>query len=246
MQPVNLTLNYHQQIAELVDNPTLLIVGPQDIAEASGLGAARNATDSDKMMTDDEETKPTSAEEEPQVTADLPLKAFESVHKDQKLEFVELPPVLIETSEAERIAVDDIKGTQDGDKQDLSNSLSNQRNAVRMFHQRLKVVNDYLLTVRASQQKSENQTCDKGKKTSTAAAVRNLDDKDYALLRKINAFASELSKQRAADFSDAAQKQQLDVVVTALLSTVVKGEFMKLEANTVWASQRSFENIQEN
>lgn len=246
--PLKLTLEIHKQISKHVDNPSVLVVGPEEIANS--FKPTTSATgDGDKIMTDQDDSSTSSLENKDlealnnkktddfQVTADLPLKAYEPIHKDAQIVFIEMPPVQIETSEAERIAVEDIKGTRDGSKQDLSNSLSGQRNALKMFHQRLKVVSDYVLSVQAALQEAKNKEMGN---VNTAVMAKELTVKHYEIMRKINTFASDLSKQRASGFASATQKQQLDVIVTALLSTVVKGEFTKLDSNTIWASKRSF------
>lgn len=256
MKPLKLTLDLHKKISERVDNPSLLIVSPEDINEATTRSCS-NATDGDKIMADQDEDRlnanPREGEEdieqeesdkidEIEVNADLPLKAYELIYKGSQVEFMEMPPVVIETSEAEKIAVEDIKGTQDGSKQDLANSLSGQKSAIRMFRQRLKIVSNYLLSIRAAQQEAQNKTF--GKEDTAVAASKEVAVHDYELLRKINAFANELSKNRASGFANAAQSQQLDVIVAALLSTVMKSEFTKFDSNTIWAAKRSFGPMQ--
>lgn len=241
MQPVTMTRKIHEQLAQVVDNPSLLIVGPQDIAVGATKMSAGLSEESDAMSIDDEKAGESTAadSDEYHINTDLPLNAYEPIHKETKLEFLLMPPVQIETSEAERIAVDDIvKGSKEDDNYDLADSLTNQQNAIRMFHQRLKFVNEYVLSVRAAQQQHQNQI---QLNYNTATVTRVLNETDHQLVRKINAFTSQLVKQRTKGFDSATQKQELDVIVAALLSTVVKGEYTKLDTNTVWASYRSFE-----
>lgn len=266
MQPVQLSQTIHEQLADILGtNPALLIVGPQDIAthdrksdtsskslpEEPGILSSKSkknrrrhsqiSTDGDLKMEelgDDDSSDLNNDTEESQFDTDLPLAAFEAITKDRRLEFLSMGQVQIETSQAERIAVDDIvKGAKDSDSIDLSDSLSNQQGAIRMLHQRLRVVRDYILTVQAALQQQE--AISKGLQPPLAVA-RELNSTDYQLIRQINAFVSELTRQQESGLDSVIQKQERDVVMAALLATVTKAEFTKLDTNTVWASYRSF------
>lgn len=256
MQPVQLSLSIHEQLAEILGTtPALLIVGPQDIvlknssAKSTSLTSTKKnrrrhsqiSSDSDLRMEeleDDVDTELNIDTETSRADTDLPLAAFEPVTKDRRLEFLSMGPVQIETSEAERIAVDDVvKGAKDSESVDLSDSLGNQQGAIRMFHQRLRVVRDYILTVQAAQQQQQAQS----QGSSVPLAVgRELDATDYNHIRKINAFVSELTRQREQKLDSVIQKQERDAVMAALLATVTKAEFTKLDTNSVWAAHRSF------
>lgn len=127
---------------------------------------------------------------------DLPLKAFEFM----RTEWVSMP-VKVETGEAERIAVDDLVKTSD------TSAVSLQTSAVKMFHQKLKTVLQYVKDVQSG----------------------NVEDVDYDLLRKINCFALQLTKSRDRDYVG-----ELDALATGLFALLMKSEEQKLSLNEKW------------
>lgn len=227
IQPVKLSQRIHERVAQVVDNPVLLIVYPNNDALSKGTNLKKNNNSSpDIDMIDDDEEERAKTED---VNTELPLNAYEPIYKDMKLEFIPMPPIQIETGEAERIAVDDIvKGSREDEDYNLSESLTNLQGAIKMLHKRVRFLIDYLDHF---QQIKKQQAIDPS---------QQIDASEYSIIRKLNAFAYQLSSDRGRGFDSAIQKQEIDVLMATLLSTVMKGELAKLTANTVWASKRSF------
>lgn len=226
IQPVKLSQKIHEQVAKVVDNPVLLIVYPNNEALPKGTRLRNNSNSPDIDMIDGDEEENSKAED---VNTELPLNAYEPIYKDMKLEFIPMPPIQIETGEAERIAVDDIvKGSKEDEDYNLSESLTNQQGAIRMLHKRIKFLIEYLVHFQHI------------KKQQATDPSKQIDASEYAIIRKLNAFAYQLSSDRGRGFDSAIQKQEIDVLMATLLSTVMKGELSKLTANTVWASKRAF------
>lgn len=148
-------------------------------------------------------------------SSELPIRAYESFYKEMKTEFVEIP-IKIETGEAERVAVDDIVKGADSSTYGLSSHLSTQNNALRMFHQRLRVVQDYMNAVKSHK-----------------------IPPDYELLRRINSFTAQLSKQRRTDVFNSLNVQELDAMVASLMAMVMKSERDKFDLNAKWLVLRS-------
>lgn len=186
MLPVQHSLAIHEQIAQVCDNPILMIMNPEESQH--------------------DNTTTTSGE--------LPLRAYEPIYKDLKIEFVEIP-VRIETGEAERIAVDDLVKGADSSTYGLSSHLATQNNALRMFHQRLRVIQEYMTGVRTGKYPPE-----------------------YELLRRIDSFTCQLSKQTRADLFNELDVQELDTMVAALMAMVMKSERDKFDMNEKWLMLR--------
>jgi COP9 signalosome complex subunit 6 len=226
MHPVQLSLALHEQIMRVCDNPILMVMDPEQQPSATGGGVA----------------------------GELPLRAYEPIYIDLKIEFVELP-LRIETGEAERIAVADVvKGTGAADYE-LAARLGLQASALRMFHQRLAAIRRYVRAVRAGDAPP-----------------------DYDLLRRINAFTTQLSKHSTltddrgnskcisdknddggsssrssssssntttttttttSDVFEALDIQELDAMVAALLGLVMKAERDKFDLNTKWLALKN-------
>lgn len=147
--------------------------------------------------------------------SELPVKAYEPLYRDMKVEFVEIP-IKIETGEAERVAVDDIVKGADSSTYGLSSHLSTQSNALRMFHQRLRAVQDYTNGVKDGKY-----------------------PRDYELLRLIDSFTAQLSKQTRADVSSSLNLQELDAMVASLMAMVMKSERDKFDLNSKWLTLKT-------
>jgi len=182
------------------------------------------------------------AQQQSATGGELPLRAYEPIYIDLKIEFVELP-LRIETGEAERIAVADVvKGTGAADYE-LAARLGLQASALRMFHQRLATIRSYVRAVRAGDAPP-----------------------DYDLLRRINAFTTQLNKHATlADVSvnskgisnkagggtntttsnvfEALNIQELDAMVAGLLGLVMKAERDKFDLNTKWLALKTSKAI---
>lgn len=154
-------------------------------------------------------------EEDHLASSELPFRAYEPIYRDMKIEFVEIP-IKIETGEAERIAVDDIVKGADSSTYGLSSHLSTQNNALRIFHQRLRVVRDFMNGVK------------NGKFPP-----------DYELLRRIDSFTSQLSKQTRVDLFTSLNVQELDALVASMMALVVKSERDKFDLNAKWLTLKS-------
>ncbi|KAF5101904.1 hypothetical protein D0Z03_000503 [Geotrichum reessii] len=201
MHPVQLSLSLHEQITSVCDNPILMVMDPEQKP-----GAATSS-----------------------ISGELPLRAYEPIYIDLKIEFVELP-LRIETGEAERIAVADVvKGSGAADHE-LASRLGLQASALRMFHQRLAAIRRYVRDVRSGEAPP-----------------------DYDLLRRINAFTTQLSKHEPLNDKtktngtncspsgvvDALNVQELDAMVATLLGLVMKVERDKFELNTKWLALKN-------
>lgn len=199
MHPVQLSLSLHEQITSVCDNPILMVIDPEQKP-----GAATSS-----------------------ISGELPLRAYEPIYIDLKIEFVELP-LRIETGEAERIAVADVvKGSGAADHE-LASRLGLQASALRTFHQRLAAIRRYVCAVRAGEAPP-----------------------DYDLLRRINAFTTQLSKHEPltdktgingsspSDVVNALNVQELDAMVATLLGLVMKVERDKFELNTKWLALKN-------
>lgn len=198
MLPVEQSLSLHEQISQVCDNPILMVMDPEK--------------DSQRDDANDKQGENSNSKEHS--SSDLPLRAYEPIHRDLKIEFVEIP-VRVETGEAERIAVDDIVKGAEG-SYGLSSHLSTQNNALRMFHQRLKVLRDY-----------------------TNGVQNGKFQPDYDLLRRINSFAYQLSKQTRSDLVTSFHVQELDAMVAALMAMVMKSERDKFDLNKKWMTLRT-------
>ncbi|ODQ65097.1 hypothetical protein NADFUDRAFT_66207 [Nadsonia fulvescens var. elongata DSM 6958] len=150
-------------------------------------------------------------------TKELPLKIYEPYNVGGSKKFKQVA-YRIETGEAERIAVDGImkessvQGTNDSDE--LVSLLTLQSNALRMFNDRLVIVNNYI-----------NDVCtDKVKP-------------DFRILNQIDALVSKVSLGASTLLSDAKKVQELDILVSTILSAISKGTHivMDLESKGVIA-----------
>lgn len=154
-------------------------------------------------------------EENTDSTSELPIRVYVPVSKDMKTEFVEIGHK-VETGEAERVAVDDIVKGADSSSYELSSHLNIQGNALRMFYERLQVVQNYMSKVR-------DGTC----------------PRDFDLLRRINSFTAQLNKQRRTDVFNSLNVQELDAMVASLMAIVMKSEQDKIELNSKWVTMNS-------
>lgn len=143
------------------------------------------------------------------IGAQLPLKAYELLFREKDTQFAEVA-VRVETSDAERIGVDDImKGDQLQNGQQLDSHLVTEANAIDMFYRRLKILRDYVEEVKNGNVEPNHQ-----------------------VLRKINAFMSRVSQQRDLNLQTLLDQQELSVLSAGLMSAVVKGEQLSIDILT--------------
>ncbi|KZS96106.1 hypothetical protein SISNIDRAFT_451786 [Sistotremastrum niveocremeum HHB9708] len=131
----------------------------------------------------------------------LPLKAYEPTIeiKDRKSRsvFVEVP-FSMETGEAERIAVDwTVKGAEGGTS--LVSHLQTQRAAIKMLHDRILILIQYVTGV-----------------------IANQAPRDHATLRALGSLIASLPASESAAFREEFDTEFADVQLTAYLSRLTK------------------------
>lgn len=131
----------------------------------------------------------------------LPLKAYEPTleirDRKSRAVFVEAP-FNVETGEAERIAVDwTAKGGAGGTS--LSSHLATQRAAIKMLHDRILVLVQYVSAVIAGEAKP-----------------------DHAVLRALSALVASLPASENLQFREEFETEYADVQITAYLSALTK------------------------
>ncbi|KAM0751508.1 COP9 signalosome subunit 6 [Meredithblackwellia eburnea MCA 4105] len=139
---------------------------------------------------------------------DLPVSIYESV-----IELVDNEATValvkasyeIETGEAERVAVDHVSKTSatsgDDSQSGLIANLSTQRNAIKMLHDRIALIVQYLTAVAAD--------------TPGVA-------KDQETLRQISALVASLQHNVLDEFKDEFMMEYNDVLLTTYLATITK------------------------
>ncbi|KAI5119915.1 hypothetical protein M0805_000880 [Coniferiporia weirii] len=167
-EPTALHVALHEQFVPYTANPILLAFQPNGSSKSDG-GQA------------------------------LPLKAYEPTVeiRDRSLRnvFVEAS-YSVETGEAERIAVDwTAKGGEGGTS--LDSHLQTQRAAVKMLHDRIQLLVQYV-----------------------AGVVSGTAPKDYAALRSLTALVASLPASEHPEFREEFDKEYEDVQLTAFLSAL--------------------------
>ncbi|KAI0080002.1 hypothetical protein K474DRAFT_1658239 [Panus rudis PR-1116 ss-1] len=131
----------------------------------------------------------------------LPFKAYEPTieirDRTSRTVFIEAP-YSVETGEAERIAVDTTARAGEGGTS-LESHLNSQKAAVKMLHDRILILVQYLTDVLAGQAK-----------------------KDHSALRSLSALIASLPASEHQGFREEFDKEYEDVQLTAFLSTLTK------------------------
>ncbi|KZW02108.1 COP9 signalosome subunit 6 [Exidia glandulosa HHB12029] len=131
----------------------------------------------------------------------LPLKAYEPTQeireRKSRAVFVEAP-FNVETGEAERIAVDwTAKGGAGGTS--LTSHLATQRAAIKMLHDRILVLVQYV-----------------------ASVIEGKGKPDHAVLRSLSALIASLPASENTQFREEFEMEYADVQITAYLSALTK------------------------
>ncbi|KIJ38418.1 hypothetical protein M422DRAFT_210832 [Sphaerobolus stellatus SS14] len=168
-QPSSLHISLHEQFSSFVATPLLLLLQPTT-----------------------KETKESTA---------LPFKAYEPTIeiRDRKSRsvFVEASYV-VETGEAERIAVDWTARGGEGGSTVLS-QLQTQRAAVKMLHDRIQLLVSYV-----------------------ASIIQEKQPKDHAALRSLSALLASLPASDRPEFREEFDTEYADVQITAYLASLTK------------------------
>ncbi|KAH8120654.1 maintenance of mitochondrial structure and function-domain-containing protein [Phellopilus nigrolimitatus] len=167
-QPTAQHIALHEQFVSYTPNPILLVLQPFGSSKSDGGHA-------------------------------LPLKAYEQTveirDRSSRNVFVEAS-YSVETGEAERIAVDwTAKGGEGGTS--LDSHLQTQRAAVKMLHDRIQLLIQYV-----------------------AGVVAGTSPKDYTALRSLSALVASLPASEHPGFREEFNKEYEDVQLTAFLSAL--------------------------
>ncbi|KAG8885662.1 hypothetical protein FRB97_000105 [Tulasnella sp. 331] len=144
-----------------------------------------------------------SSTQEQKDTQTLPFKAYEPTveirDRKSRTVFIEAP-FKIETGEAERIAVDwTAKGGASGGS--LSSHLQTQRAAIKMLHDRILTLVDYVMQV-----------------------LNSSAQKDHDVLRSLSALVASLPASENKHFREEFEAEKADVILTSYLSTMTKAQ----------------------
>jgi len=170
-EPTSRHIALHEEFVAYTANPILLILQPLDTVKADGTGLA------------------------------LPLKAYESTveirDRSSRNVFVEAS-FSVETGEAERIAVDWVaKGGEGGTS--LESHLQTQRAAVKMLHDRIQLLIQYV-----------------------AGVITGERPTDHTALRSLSALIASLPASDHTEFREEFDKEYDDVQLTAYLAALTK------------------------
>ncbi|KAF8591963.1 hypothetical protein K439DRAFT_1325671 [Ramaria rubella] len=169
-EPTSLHISLHEQFTDYTATPLLLLLQP-----------------------------PTS--KDAKETQGLPLKAYEPTLeiRDRKSRSVYIEaPYVVETGEAERIAVDwTARGGEGGSS--LLSHLQTQRAAVKMLHDRIQVLVSYITSV-----------------------ITGMAPKDHATLRSLSALLASLPAADQPAFREEFDTEYADVQMTAYLAALTK------------------------
>ncbi|TFK57511.1 COP9 signalosome subunit 6 [Heliocybe sulcata] len=175
-EPTSRHVALHEQFTSYTSTPLLLLLQPT--AAGTSAGSSTNVT-----------------------AQTLPFKAYEPTIeiRDRKTRWVFLEaPYNVETGEAERIAVDwTARGGEGGTS--LESHLQTQRAAVKMLHDRILVLVQYVTSVLAGQA-----------------------PKDHVALRALSALVASLPASENPGFREEFDTEYADVQLTAYLSTLTK------------------------
>jgi len=171
-QPTSKHIALHEQFVGYTPNPILLILQP--------FGASSHGDASGQS---------------------LPLKAYEPTveirDRTARNVFVEAT-FAVETGEAERIAVDwSAKGGEGGTS--LESHIQTQRAAVKMLHDRIKILASYV-----------------------AGVLAGSSPKDHTALRSLSALIASLPASEHPEFREEFDREYEDVQLTAYLSALTK------------------------